>query len=111
MSAAVLDGQLDLLDLVVLDAGEEWAARFTRAPWQPRHAAHDPACAGRIGWQCPGCGQVELNEFLLNLNHGYDPTVPGHMAGAIETFGQSCTRLMLLASQERARQWKEAHRG
>ena len=109
MAAAL---QLDLLAAVAEEvarpAREEWMARFERAPWTPLHAAHDPALTGQIGWKCPGCGQVELNEYLLDLNHGYDPTIVGRMAGAIENFGKRCTRQILLASQERARQQREA---
>lgn len=41
---------------------EAWAARFERAE--------------RVGWVCPGCGDVEPTAAVLASNHGIDPDVP-----------------------------------
>ena len=99
-------GQLDLLDLLVplpeLDERAAWASRFDRAPWV---APWD--CSGGLrkgdsvlGWLCPSCGRLEVNEFVLNINHGYDPSIPGRAPHG--PFGESCTRQTLLASQARS---------
>lgn len=81
----------------------EWRTRFERAPWvAPYDTSSLKAGESVSGWVCPACRKVEVNEFLLNLNHSYDPSIPGRMAGVVEEFGQTCTRLQLLASQARA---------
>lgn len=85
----------------------EWAARFKRADWVAPYDTSGGMKAGesKSGWACPGCGQIEPNEFLLSLNHGYAPDIPGQWPGrwAAQEFGDICSRQILLASQERAR--------
>lgn len=44
------------------------------------------------GWRCPGCGQVEINTYLLCINQGWDPSVPGR-----GPYDGKCNRLRLLA--------------
>lgn len=100
--------QLDLFAEQHVDEREQWGARFERTPWvAPYDCGLGPAGTVVAGWSCPACGKVEVNEFLLNLNHGYDPTTPGRIPYA-RGFGETCVRLELLASQERARAAKAA---
>jgi hypothetical protein len=48
------------------------------------------------GWRCWLCGQIEVNEFVLNLNHGLTSVYP-------ETLDWTeCSRQRLLASQARS---------
>lgn len=106
-------GQMDLLALLQPDRESEraaWAARFERKPWVAPYDTGGGLRKGQsvLGWVCPACGVLEVNEYVLRLNHGYDPSIPGRMAGVIESFGQWCTRQMLLASQERARAQRDA---
>lgn len=74
-----------------------WAARFERpdwiAPWDT--AGGMKKGERRPGWRCPdpACGRVEPNEFLLSINHGWDPSVPGH-----EPFSGRCHELGLRAN-------------
>lgn len=103
------DVQLDLFGVVAarLDARADWEARFERADWV---APWDTAAGFRPGdpplkkgerapvpgWRCPDpeCGQVEPTAYLLGLEHGWDPEVPGH-----EPFDGRCHRLRRLAAQ------------
>jgi hypothetical protein len=34
----------------------------------------------RSGTRCPdpACGEIEPNGYLLSINHGFDPEIPGH---------------------------------
>lgn len=58
-----------------------WQARFERADWiAPEDCADGtPKGAVRSGWRCPDpeCGEVEPSAFVLAINHGFDPDVPG----------------------------------
>jgi hypothetical protein len=96
--------QLDLLaevEKVTRDHElEEWASRFERAPWVA------PWGSSALGWVCPTCGRLEVNAFVLNLNHGYDPSRPGQQP--YPGWGSPCSRMRLLASQERARTARQA---
>lgn len=112
MTAGPVAGQLDLFARPVEDVESErdaWSARFARAEWVAPWDCSGGLRKGQsvLGWVCPGCGQVEVNEFLLNNNHGYDPQVPGRVPFGVG-FGEGCTRLWLLASQERSRLAREA---
>lgn len=85
----------------------EWQARFERAWWiAPYDTQGGTPKGGRIlGWRCPDpdCGQVEPNAYLLSINHGFDPTVPGH-----QRYDGRCARLALLRCQAEARREREA---
>ena len=87
------------------EARAEWETRFERADWIAPHDTADGAQKGdsKPGWRCPACGEVEPNEFLLNINHGYSPDQPGHVpyiAGSSgEGFGETCTRLEMQKNQ------------
>lgn len=93
--------QLDLFGEVqaAIDRQAAWEARFERADWVAPYDCADGMKKGesKPGWRCPDpeCGQVEPNSFLLRLNHGFDPKVPGE-----EPRG-GCTRVMLLRNQAR----------
>lgn len=88
---------------------EHWASKFERAPWvAPYDCGLGPAGTVVDGWVCPACQKLEVNEFVLSINHGYDPSIPGRMAGVIGRFGETCTRLMLLAGQEGAAERRRA---
>lgn len=105
----MISGQLDLFaQATPTVTAEDWAARFERAPWVAPYDCGGGLRKGQsvLGWVCPACGKLEVNAFVLGINHGYDPTIPGRMAGVIGDFGSNCTRLMLLASQARAAERK-----
>lgn len=51
----------------------KWRERFERVEWR----SGLPNLSPTLGYRCPSCGDVEPNEFLLSINHGYDPGVPG----------------------------------
>lgn len=59
----------------------DWTARFERADWIAPYDTADGTKAGDVvrGWRCPDpdCGAVEPNAYLLSINHGFDPEVPG----------------------------------
>lgn len=110
MTAVV--GQLDLFAEAgpQLTEREAWAARFERAPWV---APYDTAGLRKgesvLGWICPACGRLEVNDFVLNINHGYDPSIPGR--APFGPFGEGCSRQSLLASQQRARELQAGRDG
>lgn len=81
---------------------EAWAARFDRAPWVAPWDTSGGMKKGEsvLGWVCPSCGVLEVNGYVLNVNHGYDPQIPGRQPW--QGWGTSCTRMTLLASQERS---------
>lgn len=60
-----------------------WRARFERADWiAPYDTAGGTPKGGHVpGWRCPDpeCGEIEPGPtgFLLSINHGFDPDVPG----------------------------------
>lgn len=92
--------QLDLFGEVEAREAERaaWEARFERADWI---APYDTAGGmkkgeSKPGWRCPDpeCGVIEPSGFLLRLNHGFDPHVPGH-----QDFDGQCTRVRLLRNQ------------
>lgn len=62
----------------------EWAARFERADWVAPYDTQGGTKKGQScpGWRCPDpdCGEIEPNAFLLSINHGFDPGVPGRQA-------------------------------
>lgn len=64
-------------------AGAAWLARFERAEWiAPYDTAGGTPKGTRVpAWRCPDpeCGEVEPGPsgFLLSINHGFDPDVPG----------------------------------
>jgi hypothetical protein len=70
----------------------EWTARFERADWMAPYDTAGGMKAGEsvLGWRCPDpeCGEIESNGFLLTINHGFDPGVPGH-----EPFDGRCSQL------------------
>ena len=81
-----VQGHLDLFDTAER-AGRalaEWRARFERAAWiAPYPTAGGTPAGGQVpGWRCPDpeCGEIEPGPtgFLLMINHGFDPDVPGH---------------------------------
>jgi hypothetical protein len=55
------------------------------------------------GWRCWLCGQTEVNEYVLNLNHGLTAVYPESLDRT------ECTRQSLLASQARAEAERQAH--
>jgi hypothetical protein len=55
------------------------------------------------GWRCWLCGQTEVNEYVLNLNHGLTAVYPESLDRT------ECTRQILLASQARAEAERQAH--
>jgi hypothetical protein len=63
-------------------AASEWAGRFERADWVAPYdtAGGTPKGTAIPGWRCPDpeCGKIEPNGFLLSINHGWDPEIPGH---------------------------------
>ena len=71
---------------LILHTREEWLARFDRAEVTLRDGTM------RLGWACPDCGQVEVNEFLLGNNHGWHVHWVGHEPHGGEGL---CTRLWL----------------
>ena len=85
------------------DARAAWRARFERADWiAPYDTAGGTPKGGRVpGWRCPDpeCGEVEPGPtgFLLALNHGFDPDVPGH-----EPWDGRCYKVKLLARHREA---------
>lgn len=61
-----------------------WAEFFETAPWV---APYDCASGLREGQSTPGvtcpdpaCREVTPNGFILSINHGFDPDVPGRGA-------------------------------
>lgn len=64
-----------------LAARAEWEARFERADWIAPWDCADGTPKGAVtsGWRCPDpeCGRIEPNSYLLSINHGFDPGVPG----------------------------------
>jgi hypothetical protein len=74
----------------------EYRARFERHDFPAPYDTADGRPKGTIihGWVCPACGDVEWNEFLLSLNHGYDPGLPGSIPGSYAgaAFGDTCTK-------------------
>lgn len=102
--------QLDLFAEGTTDARVQWAARFERAPWVAPYDCSGGLRKGEsvLGWMCPTCRRIEINSFTLNVNHGYDPQIPGRQP--YDGWGTPCSRERLLASQERARAAK-AERG
>jgi hypothetical protein len=79
-------------------AAAEWAGRFQRAVWHPSFTTGADGQPARpcLGWVCPVCGDVEPNGFLLGINHGFDPTVPGRAP-----FDGRCVKQTLLANHAR----------
>ncbi len=65
------------------------------APWDCGDGT--PKGARLPGWRCWLCGQVEVNEYLLNLNHGLSEIYPDSLTWS------ECSRQHLLASQAAAR--------
>jgi hypothetical protein len=65
-----------------LEERAAWQARFERADWVAPWDTGSGMKKGEScsGWRCPdpACGEVEPNEYLLSINHGFDPSVPGH---------------------------------
>jgi hypothetical protein len=65
------------------EARAAWEARFEHADWiAPYDTSGGTPKGGRVpGWRCPDpeCGEIEPGPtgFLLSLNHGFDPDVPG----------------------------------
>lgn len=77
----------------------EWTARFERADWIAPWDTAGGMKAGESmsGWRCPDpeCGEIESNAFLLSINHGFNPEVPGH-----QPFDGRCSQV------RRARPWE-----
>ncbi|MFK4363139.1 hypothetical protein F6X56_01115 (plasmid) [Rhodococcus erythropolis] len=63
-------------DVVAL---REWSERMVPALWTAPWDCADGIQKGAVlsGWQCPACGVVEPNAYLLDNNHGLDPERPG----------------------------------
>lgn len=78
-------------------AADAWRARFERADWIAPYDTAGGMLKGerKPGWRCPDpdCGEIEPNSFLLSINHGFDPDVPGR-----QPWNGRCTRLKLLAA-------------
>jgi hypothetical protein len=80
-----------------------WQARFERgywtAPWDTQGGT--PKGGRVLGWRCPDpeCGEIEPGPtgFALELNHGFDPGVPGR-----EPFDGRCYKVRLRRAQQRA---------
>jgi hypothetical protein len=111
--------QLDLFGEVAAQESEadrrrrerdEWAAKFERADWIAPYDTGGGMKKGEAkpGWRCPdpACGQIEPNAYLLRINHGYDPDVPG-----CEPWGDACARLTRLESQRQAEEQRIARYG
>lgn len=77
---------------------DSWRAQFERADWVAPWDCADGTPKGtvRSGWRCPdpACGQIELNAFLLSINHGFDPDIPGR-----QPWNGRCFRRRNAASQ------------
>lgn len=74
-----------------------WQAKFERADWIAPYDCHAARKGEAVrGWRCPDpdCGQVEINAYLLSINHGFDPEHPGR-----QRFDGRCSRLELLRCQ------------
>lgn len=69
-------------------AGQVRAGRLGRPVG---HRVRDEEGESCSGWRCPdpACGKVEPNEYLLSINHGFDPSVPGRApyGGRCRTLG------------------------
>lgn len=76
------DVEADLAKSHALEASRaHWQAGFERADWvAPYDCGDGPKGTVVRGWRChdPECGEVVVNAFVLELNHGFDPTIPGH---------------------------------
>jgi hypothetical protein len=84
--------QLDLFDEQQL-ALLAWQAKFERADWIAPYDCHAARKGEAVrGWRCPDpeCGQVEVNAYILSINHGFDPENPGR-----QRFDGRCARLAL----------------
>ena len=56
------------------------AAAAALADWQAQFERRDMVAGNGEtyhGWVCPNCGCVEPNGFVLQLNHGWCPEIPG----------------------------------
>jgi hypothetical protein len=104
--------QLDLFGKVEqadkhAQARADWAAHFERADWVAPYDTAGGTPKGTVlnGWRCPDpdCGQIEPNAFVLSINHGWDPDVPGR-----EPFDGRCSKLRLLEAQRQHDQAKDA---
>ncbi|WP_213573299.1 hypothetical protein [Rhodococcus sp. USK13] len=74
--------QLDLFDERDYDAEAAakgaWRDRMVPADWvAPYDCGYGPAGTVVSGWRCPACGKVEPNGYILLINHGIDPHIPG----------------------------------
>lgn len=74
--------QLDMFDTRDYDAEAEmkaaWKSRMIPAEWvAPYDCMAGPAGTVVQGWKCPACGKIEINGFVLSINHGIDPDIPG----------------------------------
>lgn len=82
-------------------ARTEWLARFERADWVAPWDTAGGMKKGEslLGWRCPDpeCSQVEVNEYHLMIEHGWDVHTPGSAP-----FDGRCHRLRLLASHAHA---------
>jgi hypothetical protein len=76
----------------------DWTARFERADWIAPYDTAGGTPKGTVlsGWRCPDpdCAEVEVNSFVLSINHGFDPDVPGW-----EPFDGRCAKLRRLEAQ------------
>jgi len=79
-----------------VNARAAWQARFGRADWIAPWDTADGRPKGSVtrGWRCPDpdCGEIEPNDFLLSITHGFDPNVPGH-----RPLDGRCAKLRMLA--------------
>jgi hypothetical protein len=80
-------------------ARDAWRARFERADWVAPYdtAGGTPEGTAVPGWRCPDpeCGEIEPNGFLLAINHGWDPDVPGR-----EPYDGRCYAIKLRAAHK-----------
>ena len=78
-----------------------WEASFTRADWVAPWDTADGHPKGTVyhGWVCPdpACGEVEPGSYLLLINHGWDPQVPG-----LAPWDGRCQKIKLLEAQAEA---------
>jgi hypothetical protein len=75
---------------------EEWADRFERVEVTINEDLQGIAKGPHLAWKCPGCGEIELTEFSLSINHGFDPRCERNSF----PFDRPCVRQEYLARRQ-----------